>query len=89
MTAGASWKLAAEAYRRQLAHHPDDLEVLYRLGMCHDRLYQWGDAERCYSEAVAAKPDEMEWWTRLGFVRERQAKFGEAAECSSGSRSRK
>ena len=78
---GGHWKLAAEAYRRQLAHHPDDLEVLYRLGMCHDRLYQWGDAERCYSEAVAAKPDEMEWWTRLGFVRERQAKFGEAAEC--------
>ncbi|RYG75812.1 MAG: tetratricopeptide repeat protein, partial [Alphaproteobacteria bacterium] len=52
----------------------------YRLGMAHDRCYEWAEAEGCYFNALAIHPNHSGWLYRLGFVLERQGKFEEAAE---------
>ncbi len=75
------WQLAAEAYEEVIKQLDDDGsgQALFNLALCHDRNYQWKDAEHWYEVATNRADSKPEWHYRLGFVRERQGKFPEAA----------
>ena len=75
------WPHAAEAYAQQNKNNPLNGELLYRLGMAHDRCYRWEQAAQCYRQALVFEPHKPDWHYRLGFVLERQEEWLEAARC--------
>ncbi len=73
------WDLAAGAYMATLEKSPDDADLHFRIGMCHDRCYEWKTAEEWYVRAIRLDAGVPYWHFRLGFVRERQGDFTGAA----------
>lgn len=69
------WKLAQKAYLNKLKNEVLDAELYYKLGMTHDRCYEWLDAENYYRKAISLDMRRPEWHYRLGFVLERQGKL--------------
>jgi CDP-glycerol glycerophosphotransferase len=74
--ARAYWPQAAEAYAQQLNTNPQDPELTYKLGMAHDRCYNWAKAALNYQVAIDLQQQQSldpnpYWFYRLGFVFER------------------
>ncbi|AEG31692.1 CDP-glycerol glycerophosphotransferase family protein [Thiomicrospira cyclica] len=70
------WPQAAEAYAQQLNTNPQDPELTYKLGMAHDRCYNWAKAALNYQVAIDLQQQQSldpnpYWFYRLGFVFER------------------
>lgn len=77
------WHEAMQQYRSKAEKVTHSAELLFRLGMCHDRLYEWNSAERYYREALALEPDHPYRYYRLGFVCERGGKYALAIQAYS------
>lgn len=76
------WPEAARAYAARLYQSPlggTSADLAYRLGMAHDRCYEWRDAAVAYERALLGNPSKPEWHYRLGFVRERTGLYIDAA----------
>lgn len=77
------WKDAQKAYAVQILRNPLDSQLRYRLGMAHDRLYEWDKAAEQYRNAIAialnAGDLQAGWHYRLGFVNERLQQWEQAA----------
>jgi len=55
------WPQAQQAYAQQHIQTPWDAELCYRLGMAHDRCYEWAEAEHAYRLALALDIERTEW----------------------------
>jgi len=60
---------AASEYRAILKSRPDDVNVLYHLGVAEHQLHRLSDAALMLERALALAPDFAEGWQSLGAVR--------------------
>src|SRR3984885_10881634 len=54
------YKDAKESFQAALALKPGDVDLLYNLGQCYDRLGQDSQAERTYDECLRRAPNHSE-----------------------------
>jgi len=73
------WAEAAREYKKKLRESPS-AELWYRLGMAHDRCYEWDQAEIHFSSALLLDSTQPYWHYRLGLALEGQGKYDEAAQ---------
>lgn len=77
--AEATYKKAAEAYRKYLGNNNDDAEAHYNLGQIYANLGQYSDAIREYREATRLKQDDPDIYYDLGVAHTKLAQYDAAA----------
>jgi len=72
------YKDAQESFQAALALKPADVDLLYDVGQCYDRLGQDGNAERAYSDCLQRAPNHAECRHALAALMVRNGRWSDA-----------
>ncbi len=71
---------AIRALENEMVKPGADACLDYRLGLAHERCFQWSAAVAAYRRATKMEPERFYWHYRLGFACERSEAWDEAAK---------
>ena len=76
----SSWNKAVEVYNRSLDIQPDNIEVLYSLGVVYFKLNQWEDALTPLQKVVSLSPQHARGYEVLGKVYVKLRQYAKAVK---------
>lgn len=69
---------AVSAFEEEV-NNKNDADLVYKLGMAYDRIYDWKKANKAYKRAIRSNKNNYDWQYRLGFTYERLFNYKEAS----------
>tara|TARA_Y100000588_G_scaffold286701_1_gene304675 strand:+ start:1012 stop:2082 length:1071 start_codon:yes stop_codon:yes gene_type:complete len=76
----SKYREAIATFKKSLQFNPNNAQVRFSIGLCHDRLHNAEAAKTAYEKAIAADPTYVKVYKALGDLQRRLREYGPAAQ---------